>query len=278
MLPQSYEITYFLEVAKTLNLSRAAERLGVSQPALTISLKKLEANLGVDLFYRSKSGMQLTKHGESFLVKAHALHELWESCQEQSRLDKNEIQGHFRLGVHVSVALFTLRHFLPKFMALHPDFHLSLTHDLSRKITEQVISHKLDVGIVVNPVRHPDLVIKDLYTDEVSFWESPSNKNNEVLIADDQLIQSQTLMKKNNFNRMITSSSLEVVLSLTESGAGVGILPGRVAALSHNKLEKSKNNPKTYLDKMCLIYRPESKKLLAMEALIRTIEDNLKNK
>jgi DNA-binding transcriptional LysR family regulator len=85
-------------------------------------------------------------------------------------------------------------------------------------------------------------------------------------------------MKKNKFKRVINSSSLEVVLSLTESGAGVGILPGRVAALCHAKLEKSKNNPKTFMDKMCLIYRPESKKILAMEALIRVIEENLKNK
>ncbi len=107
MLPHSYEISYFLEVAKTLNLSRAAERLGVSQPALTISLKKLEANLGVELFHRSKTGMQLTKHGESFLEKAHAMHELWESCKHQSNLEKTQVQGHFRLGVHVSVAQFT---------------------------------------------------------------------------------------------------------------------------------------------------------------------------
>jgi DNA-binding transcriptional LysR family regulator len=188
------------------------------------------------------------------------------------------VQGHFRLGVHVSLALFTLKHFLPKFMKSHPDFHLSLSHDLSRKITEQVVSHKLDLGIVVNPVRHPDLVIQDLYTDEVSFRESPKNINSDILIVDDQLIQSQFLMKKNNFKRIITTSSLEVVLSLTESGAGVGIIPGRVAALSHLKLEKSKKNTKSFTDKICLVYRPESRKLLAMDVLIQDIVLNLKNK
>ena len=83
-------------------------------------------------------------------------------------------------------------------------------------------------------------------------------------------------MKKGKFKRVINSSSLEVVLSLTESGTGVGILPERVAALSNSRLEKSKKNQKIFMDKICLIYRPESKKILAIEALLHTIEENLK--
>ena len=278
MLPQSHEIHYFLEVSKTFNLSRASERLGVSQPALSIALRKLEDNLGVQLFHRSKSGMQLTKYGESFKLKAQALSDLWESCKQQANLEKTEVQGHFRLGVHISVALFTLKYFLPKFLLSHKNFHLSLTHDLSRNITEQIVVNKLDIGIVVNPIQHPDLVIKVLFTDEVFFWESPQNKNHDILIADEQLIQTQILLKKNKFKRTVHSSSLEVVLSLVESGAGVGIMPGRVAELSNFKLDKSKKYTQSITDKICLVFRPENKNVFALELFAREIEKNLKSK
>lgn len=62
MSPQ--EIRYFVEIAGTLNFSRAAERLGVSQPTLTHAMNRLESDLGIRLFHRSKQGVQLTTAGQ----------------------------------------------------------------------------------------------------------------------------------------------------------------------------------------------------------------------
>ena len=70
MLPSPTEILYFNEIAKTSNLSRAAERLGVTQPTLSLALKRLEDTIGMPLMIRSKTGVQLTRAGQKLLTKS----------------------------------------------------------------------------------------------------------------------------------------------------------------------------------------------------------------
>ena len=61
MVPSAAELEYFLEVSSTLNLSRASERLGISQPSLSLAIKRLEQSVGTELFIRHKHGVTLTQ-------------------------------------------------------------------------------------------------------------------------------------------------------------------------------------------------------------------------
>ena len=70
MLPNPAEILYFLEVASTLNISRAAERLGITQPTLSLAVQRLEATLGTPLLLRGKTGVRLTKAGSKFATQS----------------------------------------------------------------------------------------------------------------------------------------------------------------------------------------------------------------
>src|SRR5690606_30327455 len=111
-------------------------------------------------------------------------------------------------------------------LAKHKDLEFKLVHDLSRRVTEEVVSFKLDVGIVVNPFPHPDLVIKELFKDEVVFCrakkKTPINdleSDDCVLIMEPDLVQTQDLIsragrKKVLFRRTVTSSNLEVIKKL----------------------------------------------------------------
>lgn len=277
MLPTSQELTYFVELAQTLNMSRSAEKLGVTQPTLTTSLKKLESNLGTELFVRSKSGIQLTKFGVRFLVEAKDLLEKWNNLSIDIKKHEVDVQGQFSIGLHQSVAQYSLPLFLPSLLKDYPDLSFSFHHDLSRKITENIISFKLDFGIVINPVSHPDLVIRELCLDEVTFFKNKDCKNSDVLFYDPDMLQSQTLLrecKKNKieFNRLMPSSSLEVIRGLVASGAGVGILPARVAHFekSHKLLEAFTKAP-IFNDRLCLIYRRMGKRTKAQEVISQAI-------
>lgn len=276
MLPSSNDIQYFLEVSKTLNLSRSAERLGVTQPTLTLAIKRLESSLGVSLLIRSKSGVSLTRHGESFQRESKKFLEEWYELKSKIIKERDDIRGIYSLGIHPSVALYTLGDFIPDLYKSYPHLEVRLEHNSSRIITEQVISHQLDLGIVVNPVAHPDLVIIKLISDEVSLWESAENKNKDVLLCDPELTQTSTLMQKIKkqkftFNRIINSRNLEVLTNLVESGAGVGILPGKVVAASKGKLTSVKNAP-IFKDNICLVYRCDRVKTKASELLISKIK------
>ena len=276
MLPSSNDIQYFLEVSKTLNLSRSAERLGVTQPTLTLAIKRLESSLGVSLLIRSKSGVSLTRHGESFQRESKKFLEEWYELKSKIIKERDDIRGIYSLGIHPSVALYTLGDFIPELYKSYPHLELRLEHNSSRIITEQVISHQLDLGIVVNPVAHPDLVIIKLISDEVSLWESSENKNQDVLLCDPDLTQTSTLMQKIkkqkfSFTRIINSRNLEVLTNLVECGAGVGILPGKVVAGSKGNLRVVKNAP-VFKDNICLVYRCDRVKTKASELLISKIK------
>ncbi len=280
MLPSPSELAYFAEVAKTENISRAAERLGVTQPTLSASLQKLENTLNAQILLRSRSGVKLTPAGKELLSKSRELLNMWEQIKNDVAKNKNEISGTYIIATHVSVALYSLRHFLPELISRHPELNVKLVHGLSRQMTEKVISLEADFGIVVNPVDHPDLVIHELCKDEVTFWRSKKTKSNEdVLIFDGKLAQSQKLvsdMKKKglNFKRFIECPSLEVISDLTAKGTGVGILPTRVAHLSSDlKLVTKSGKPiSIYKDRICLVYRPDYQKSLAAKTIIDAIK------
>lgn len=270
MVPSPADLTYFVEVANTLNVSRAAERLGISQPSLSLSLRRLETAVGAPLFTRSKRGVALTQGGKQLLNHARALLQSWDSIRSGALASVNEIQGSYTIGAHPSVALYLLWRFLPQLLQDHPRLDIRLRHDLSRKIAEDVISLKIDVGVVVNPVQHPDLVIHHLCDDEVTLWSAPK-ANKSILICDPDLLQSQSLMKKikkagMDFTRTINSSSLEVIADLTANGCGVGILPSRVADRTLKKIQRVPKAPVFY-DEHCLIYRAENKNVKSIQAL-----------
>ncbi len=290
ILPSFNDISYFMEVAQTQNISRAAERLGITQPSLSSAMKRLEDALGAQLFTRSRSGVHLTKAGEELESKGRLLLLNWEQLKSEITRRESSVTGEYVIGCHPSVALYTLPDFLPNLMNEYPELEIKLRHDLSRRITEEVISYKIDFGLVVNPVRHPDLVIKELCLDEVTFWvaKKPSKSQklgseNSVLICDTNLNQTQKLIsdfqkKKVYFPRSIHSSSLEVITELTMQGAGIGILPSRVAT-RHKRCgpQKIGQNCPVFKDRICLIYRADSQKTQSKTIIIESIRNAFAN-
>lgn len=281
MMPSPTELEYFLEVCTTLNLSRASERIGISQPTLSIAMKRLEAALGAEVFFRHKNGVTLTQAGKQLLLHGKQLLAYWEETQSKALSSMREVQGYFTLGCHTSIGIYMASQVLPALLSEHPKLQVHLKHDLSRKITESVINLSLDLGIVVNPILHADLIIKKLFDDEITFWVSHETRNinseNTPIYCDPALIQSQTLLKKCkkvgiHSKRIIHSNSLEVIAHLTANGNGIGILPARVAkTLFPKKLKKMPNAP-TFADRICLIYRPENNTVAAIQAIIATIK------
>ncbi len=269
------DIKYFVVISKTLNITRASEIIGVSQPALSYSVKRLENQLGGELLIRYKNGIQLTKLGENFKQHSNILLHEWTQVQNLVSSDAGIIQGTYSFALHPSVALYTLEQFLPELQNNIPEINLNFTHGISRRMTEKVINWEADFGIVVNPIKHLDLVIKKLFTDEVAIFYSENTK--DKLILDKRLAQSRYLMgeinKIANFSSMINSGNLEVVAKLTSLGFGYGILPTRIAA-QYNNLKRLKSSP-IFNDEICLIYRPEKHNNPISQKIIKIISSSL---
>lgn len=276
MIDNLTDLKYFLEVARTGNITRASERLGVTQPSITLALKRLEDKTGITLLERSRKGTHLTRQGEGLFKIGERMLNDWERDTRMIAQGQNEPMGRYTIGVHSAVAQYTLGNFLPGMLEKFPELEINLTHDLSRKITEQVISREVDLGLVINSIPHPDLVIHKILTDEVTLFKHPSYKG-DVLIIDPALKQTTSLMKNVRkafeYKRELHSSSLEVIRNLCESKAGAAILPSRVASLS-DKIKAVPGAP-VFKDELSLIYRVERKSEQSFKELVSEIKKAL---
>lgn len=274
------DLKYFLELSKSLHVSRAAERLGVTQPALSHCLRRIEDETKLQLFIRSKKGLALTNAGARLAERANELIQKWDEVLLSAQNEVQKVAGLIRFGCHSAVAQYTLPLFLAEFLQQYPEININFSHGLSRHMAEDVISQKLDAAFVVNPVEHLDLIIKEISKDRVTLWKSKKCVNQDVLIVEPSLLQTQDLLrkfqKKNiHFSRIIESSSLEVISQLVVNGVGCGILPERVIkAFDAEQIKNVKHAPEFH-DRMCLIYKSEFRKSMRGQALIETISKKL---
>ncbi len=288
MLPSPSELTYFSEVAHSASLIRAAKKLGITQPSLSMAIKKLEHTLGTPLFIRHKNGMSLTPAGETLLTQVKLLLQHWENTTIKAKASHEEVQGRVTIGCR-SVTAFYLGSFLLSLLEKHPKLEIHFKHQHPQKTTEKVINSLIDIGIVPNPSQHDDLVIKQIGKIEMNFFVGDGERNIQdihsgqaVIICEPNVPQKQFFLKefqKENikFARMITTNSLDVVARLTIEGCGIGILPTCFAKKTYpNQLRPVVNMP-VYFNEMCLIYRYENKHVQAISTVVTALKDFIAN-
>lgn len=289
MLPSHTELEYFVEVSYSLNFSRASERLGISQPSLSMAMQRLEKSIGASLFIRHKQGVTLTQAGKQLLLHVRQLMQYWDATKSQALASQEEVQGSFTLGCHSTMISHILGGALSELLEKYPQLDIHLVHDVSRKTTEEVINLSIDIGIVANPIRHPDLIIIALCRDEVGFWVSAGKRKIQdihaeeaVILCDPELTQTQSLLKKSKkagliSERIMAIPSLEAVASLTVEGVGIGILPARVVASTYPGKLKPISQLPIYADELCLVYRHEYRHVKAIQTIVNVIKNHIKH-
>ena len=272
----SADLTYFLEVAQVGTITRAAERLGIKQPSLSMAIQRLERRFGTELLIRSKSGVELTRAGKLLAGRARAFLTEWQSLEAAVTHHGEEPQGRFSLGCHVSIATHWLPRTLPSVLARWPRLELSIVHELSRKVNDLVVSHQLDFGLVVNPLRHPDLVVLELATDVFTVWDR-RDRFSDTVLYDPELLQAQSILsalqrRGVTFARSLTSPSLELLARLAAQGAGSALLPTHLAAVMKPRLRIPKGTQPSVLDSVCLVYRADAQRSPGARTLIAALK------
>lgn len=268
--PSAWDLKYFQELAMTKNFSRAAERLGIGQPTLSLAIQRLEKAMQSKLFLRRNRNLQLTPAGNHLLQQSHQLLKFWDDILTKNQNSESERKGTFRLGCHASVGGYSLPKALSKIFCEEPGIQFQMEHGLSRVMVEQVVSGDIDFAIAVNPVRHPDLVIFPLAKDEVCFWKTIEAPD-DILLCDPQLLQSQQLLKKLgtkiHFSKSLYSTSLEFIRSLAAEGVGTAILPTRIAKQAGERLKRCGSLP-SFTDEISFVYRKDILRTAASSYLI----------
>lgn len=227
-----YRIFYITAFSKTI--LEASDKLCISQPAVSKSIKKLEELLDVKLFYRNKNGIQLTKDGKILFEYIDKSYNYLLAGQKMIEDIKVLKKGTLVIGVPSHIACFYVLKPVKKIMALYPDIKIRLTSASTSILIEDLYNHKIDIMIDSPPINidNENIVIEKLHEDllkdnhqmlqqgkrknkfsnsEKSFiyttkclcsraldYDSPSefcNKNNDLFIAQDGTIQLCRLIK-----------------------------------------------------------------------------------
>lgn len=145
------QLAHFVAVAEAGSFSEAAESIFIAQPALSISIRKLETSLGVVLFRRHARGVTLTDAGQAFLRDARRSLMHAEQGRANARLAQSGELGTIRLGFVGSAIYRLLPQRLPGFMARHPGVTLELSEAVTVTLLEDMRAGRLDVGVIRLP-------------------------------------------------------------------------------------------------------------------------------
>jgi DNA-binding transcriptional LysR family regulator len=168
------QLEAFVEVVRRGTVSRAAEALGVTQPALTARLHALERELGQDLFARSGRGVRLTDAGRVFLPHAErALLAIQDGRASIADLASGRA-GKLVIGATGSVSSYVLPKVLKRFRTEHPRVELTVRTGHSEQVLELVLAESVELAIV-RELRHDDVDVTPLYDDELTLVTHPSH-------------------------------------------------------------------------------------------------------
>lgn len=271
------DIENFTATSEARTMAEAAKALGISQPALSESIQRLEQDLGTTLFYRTRTGIQLTPEGRGVLEKSKRIIEAVDDLEGHEADGAVFGRRTITIGCHITVANYTLPSALKYLKEQAPDYRISFEHGLSRQVQLSIQQGKVDVGIVINPAQAPDLVIARLESDDVTVWTSEAYKDHDTVICNPELLQTQSILKrwKSKPTRILHTEGLELICRLVGAGLGYGILPERAVRLSGLKIKKVSGAPQVR-DEIAIVHRPEFGKTAAEKAVLQSLRYALK--
>jgi DNA-binding transcriptional LysR family regulator len=168
-MPESMLLAHlesFVEVARSGNVSRAAQALFLTQPAVTARLKSLESDLGAELFVRSARGMKLTDAGRAFLPYAQRTLGLVSEGRQVIADLREGATGELVIGAAPAVSTYLLPTILKTFRATHPNVRLGVRTGHTEEVLEMVLRQEVNIGIG-RPVRHPEVELIPVFEDEL---------------------------------------------------------------------------------------------------------------
>jgi LysR family hydrogen peroxide-inducible transcriptional activator len=244
------ELRYIVALARERHFGHAAEKCHVSQPTLSVALKKVEQRHGVILFERSSSDVRLTTIGEQIAAQAERVLEEAGKLREIVAEGKDPLHGPLRLGVIYTIAPYLLPRLIPALHARAPLMPLYLQENFTVSLAAQLRRSELDAIVVALPFTEPGILSRLVYEEPFGLLmprEHPLTR--QKLIDPDQVPAENLLLlgTGNCFRNQVVQacpqlsapggtdgalegSSLETVRYMVASGAGISVVPASAAA------------------------------------------------
>ncbi len=238
-------LRYFIAIAGAGHMTRAARALGVTQPALSAALRKLEKEVGAELLHRTGRGVELTEAGRVFLAAAEDTVRRAEGAVRAVREVIGLERGSIRVGGGATATTYLLPRVVSAVRAAHPGLRFYVREAGSRAVAAAVLAGELDLGIVTLPLEQAlarDLVVTPLVEDELRLivpaghalagkkqfrWQDLSGESVvafEAGTAVREMIDRASAAAGVPLNVVMELRSLESIKQMVAAGIGVGFV------------------------------------------------------
>lgn len=237
------QLRYFDAVARLRHFGRAAEQCGVSQPALSMQIAELEANLGVQLVERRTRGLHLTQAGREVARRAAKILLDLQDLAQFAATCHGPLTAPIHLGVIPTIAPYLLPQLLLSLRAQYPDLLLNVRETQTRSLVAELLDGSLDLLVLALPIAHPEIETTALAADRFVLAAPPDRtfgarmriqpsrivNDTLLLLEEGHCLRDQALavcnLQPSGMSNTLGVSSLSTVVQMVASGLGLTLLP-----------------------------------------------------
>lgn len=236
------QLEYFVRTVEEKSFTKAAEKLFISQPALSKSIRSMEKELGFTLFQRDPGKLSLTGEGEAVYRYATDILGYWQARTTELMAILGQVKGVLRFGLPPSVGSVFFSNVLYEYGLKFPQVDLKIFEGTSKIVEAMVMRGQIDLGVVIEPYENPHMRLKTVYRSDVVLAVSPKHrlaeresvdfkelKNESMLIVSkDYMFHDQILAHCSQAgftpNITFTASQWDLLLEMTAGNQGVTLI------------------------------------------------------
>lgn len=243
------ELRYIVAVARERHFGRAAEKCFVSQPTLSVAVRKLEEELGVTLFERSPGEVRVTPTGRRIVQQAQRTLEEAMAIREIAQGGRDQLAAPLRIGAIYTVGPYLLPELIPALRERAPNMPVLIEENYTRVLSERLRQGELDVIVISLPFEEPGVATEPVYEEpfvivlpsshpwnqRVEIQASELEQENVLLLGPGHCFRDQVLeacpgcdrrsSSEENPQSNLEGSSLETIRHMVASGIGITVLP-----------------------------------------------------
>ena len=242
------EILYISTIAQCSSITKAAEKLFISQPSLTQALHRIEAEWGAELFLRGQGGLRLTEAGRIYLHAASQMADLYQQLQQEVSETSARMRGQMSLGITPFQGGILLPSFLSQYHKRFPEMKLSVVENTSAQLEQMILNGQIDLAVPHSPVTdyrlgYDTLYREDFYLAVPVFSKDHAAAEGEIPLITPRVLAKQKLVMLSSSQRIrqiadsicltagikpkiqFTTSNFMTALGLTARGLGATFIP-----------------------------------------------------
>lgn len=247
------DLKYIIEVAREKNFAKAAQKVFVSQPAMSMQIKKLEETLGVNIFERDKQNFLITPIGAEIIKKAEIILRETEDMKLIAKNSKDPLAGNIKIGAFPTIASYYLPNFTKNIHKKFPQLKIFLVEEKTDELLEKLLNGDLDLCIFAMPVDNNNLSGEKIFSEKF-LLATPKNhplskktkiqlkelKNQQLMLLNEghcmrnqalEICSSVKAFENNDFR----ATSLETLRQMVANGNGITLIP-EIAVKNDDKI------------------------------------------